>query len=166
MTVGEVQKVLQHLLRERISIRDLVTILETLADNAGRTKDLDTLGEWVRAALARSICKQYVDEATGALNAITLDPALEQDLMSGVTPGMPHLTLEPSQTRRLVQGISQQVERMLGLGHQQPVLLCMAALRLPLRRLTERSLPQLVILSYNEIVPNTEVRAIGAVTEN
>ena len=166
MTVGEVQKVMQHLLRERISIRDLVTILETLADNAGRTKDQDTLAEWVRAALARSICKQYVDEATGALNAITLDPSLEQELLSGIMPGMPHLTLEPSQSRRLVQSITQQVERMLGLGHQQPVLLCMAALRLPLRRLTERSLPQLVILSYNEIVPNTEVRAIGAVSDN
>ena len=74
MTVGEVQKVLQHLLRERISIRDLVTILETLADHAGRTKDVDMLGEWVRATLARSICRQYVDEASGALQTLTLDP--------------------------------------------------------------------------------------------
>jgi flagellar biosynthesis protein FlhA len=164
MTVGEVQKVLQHLLRERISIRDLVTILETLADNAGRTKDLDTLGEWVRAALARSICRQYADEVTGVLNTITLDPALEQDLVASVTPGMTMLALEPSQSRKLVAAMTQQVERMLAMGYQQPVLLCMAALRLPLRRLVERSLPQLVILSYNEIVANTEVRAVGAVT--
>jgi flagellar biosynthesis protein FlhA len=164
MSVGEVQKVLQHLLRERISIRDLVTILETLADNAGRTKDVDTLGEWVRAALARSICRQYADEVTGTLNTITLDPALEQDLLAAVMPGMPNLALEPAQTRRLIANISQQVERMIALGHQQPVLLCMGALRLSLRRLTERALPHLVILSYNEIVPNTEVRAIGAVS--
>lgn len=164
MTVGEVQKVLQHLLRERISIRDLVTILESLADNAGRTKDLDALGEWVRAALARSICRQYVDEGTGALQTITLEPGLEQSLMEHVTPGVPQLMVEPMQSRSLVRALSSQVERMLALGYQQPVLVCMAALRLPLRRMTERSLPHLVILSYNEIVPNTEVRAIGSVT--
>ncbi len=164
MTVGEVQKVLQHLLRERISIRDLVTILESLADNAGRTKDLDALGEWVRAALARSICRQYVDEGTGALQTITLEPGLEQSLMENVTPGVPQLMIEPMRSRALVRALSSQVERMLALGFQQPVLVCMGALRLPLRRLTERSLPHLVILSYNEIVPNTEVRAIGSVT--
>ena len=163
MTVGEVQKTLQHLLRERISIRDLVTILETLADNATRTKDVDILGEWVRTALARSICRQYVDEGTGALQTVTLDPALEQTLMESVTPGMPNLVLEPAQGRRLVQGISQQTERMQALGFPQPVLICMAPLRLPLRRLTERTMPQLVILSYNEIVAGTDVRAVGAV---
>ncbi|MDQ2798646.1 MAG: flagellar biosynthesis protein FlhA [Armatimonadota bacterium] len=164
MTVGEVQKVLQHLLRERISIRDLVTILETLADNAGRTKDVDMLGEWVRSTLARSICRQYVDEASGALQTLTLDPNLEQQLLESITPGMPNMALEPSVTRQLIQNLGQQMERMIALGYQQPVLLCMSALRLPLRRLTERSLPNLVILSYNEIVPNTEVRAVGAVT--
>lgn len=166
MTLGEVQKVLQHLLRERISIRDLVTILETLADNANRTKDVDILGEWVRATLARSICRQYVDENSGALQAITLDPALEQQLLEFVVPGSPNLALEPSLARAFMSNLTQQVERMLALGYQQPVLLCMAALRLPLRRLTERSLPQLVILSYHEIVPNTEVRAVGAVLGN
>jgi flagellar biosynthesis protein FlhA len=163
MTVGEVQKVLQHLLRERISIRDLVTILETLADNAGRTKDMDMLGEWVRATLARSICRQYVDDATGALQTLTLDPNLEQLLAEAVTPGLP-LTVEPSVARSLIQNLGAQMERMIALGFQQPVLVCMSPLRLPLRRLTERSLPNLVILSYNEIVPNTEVRAVGAVT--
>ncbi len=163
MTIGEVQKVLQHLLRERISIRDLVTILETLADHAGRTKDVDMLGEWVRSALARSICRQYVDEGSGALQTLTIDPVLEQDLLEAVTPGMPNLALEPSVSRRLIQNLSQQMERMIAMGYQQPVLICMSALRLPLRRLTERTLPNLVILSYNEIVPNTEVHAVGAV---
>jgi len=164
MTVGEVQKVLQHLLRERISIRDLVTILETLADHAGRSKDMDLLGEWVRAALARSICRQYVDDSSGALQTLTLDPNLEQTLLEAVTPGLPNLTLEPSVARMFIQNLGAQMERMIALGYQQPVLLCMSALRLPLRRLTERSLPNLVILSYNEIVPNTEVRAVGAVS--
>ena len=164
MTIGEVQKVLQHLLRERISIRDLVTILETLADHAGRTKDVDMLGEWVRSALARSICRQYVDDTSGALQTLTIDPSLEQQLLEAVTPGLPNLALEPSVSRRLIQNLGQQIERMMAMGYQQPVLLCMSALRLPLRRLTERSLPNLVILSYNEIVPNTEVRAVGAIT--
>ncbi len=164
MTIGEVQKVLQHLLRERISIRDLVTILETLADHAGRTKDVDMLGEWVRSALARSICRQYVDDGSGALQTLTIDPNLEQQLLEAVTPGLPNLALEPSASRLLIQNLSQQMERMMAMGYQQPVLLCMSALRLPLRRLTERSLPNLVILSYNEIVPNTEVRAVGAIT--
>jgi flagellar biosynthesis protein FlhA len=164
MSVGEVQKVLQHLLRERISIRDLVTILETLADNAGRTKDVDTLGEWVRSALARSICRQYVDDASGALQTLTVDPALEQQLLESITPGLPNMALEPSVSRQLIQNLNAQIERMIALGYQQPVLLCMSPLRLPLRRLTERALPNLVILSYNEIVPNTEVRAVGAVT--
>ena len=165
MTVGEVQKVLQHLLRERISVRDLVTILETLADNAGRTKSVDTLGEWVRSALARSICRQYVDDASGALQTLTLDPNLEQQLLESIAPGLPNLALEPSFSRQLIQNLNQQIERMIALGYQQPVLLCMSSLRLPLRRLTERSLPNLVILSYNEIVPNTEVRAVGMVPD-
>lgn len=164
MTVGEVQKVLQHLLRERISIRDMVSILESLADNAPRTKDIDLLSELVRGSLARSICKQYVDEASGALQTLTLDPILEQTLLENVVPGMPNLSLEPSLTRQFIKSLNRNVERMMALGFQQPVLVCMGALRLPLRRLTERTLPQLVILSYDEIVPNTDVRAVGAVT--
>jgi flagellar biosynthesis protein FlhA len=162
LTLGEVQKVLQHLLRERISIRDLVTILETLADNASRTKETDILGEAARVALARSICRQYVDEATHALQCITLDPALEQQLTEKVQPGINQILLDPSMTRQLVQQFAQQAERIVSLGYP-PVVLCMQGLRLPLRRLTERSLPQLIILSYNEIVSGTDVRAVGSV---
>ena len=164
MSVGEVQKVLQHLLRERISIRDLVSILESLSDNASRTKDIDLLSELTRGALARSICKQYVDEGSGALQTLTLEPNLENSLMEYVVPGMPNLTLDPGTTRRLIRSISHNIERMMALGYQQPVLVCMATLRLPLRRLTERNLPQLVILSYDEIVPGTDVRAVGSIT--
>jgi flagellar biosynthesis protein FlhA len=163
MTLGEVQKILQHLLRERISIRDMVTILETLADNASRTKDPDLLGEAVRIALARSICRQYVDETSHALQCITLDPALEQQLTEKVQAGLNQILLEPSASRQLLQQIGHQVERIVSLGFP-PVILCMQGLRLPLRRLTERNLPQLVILSYNEIVAGTEVRAVGSVS--
>ena len=91
------------------------------------------LGEWVRSALARSICRQYVDDSSGALQTLTIDPALEQELLEAVTPGMPNLALEPSVSRQLIQNLSQQMERMIAMGYQQPVLLCMSALRLPLR---------------------------------
>jgi len=163
MSLGEVQKSLQHLLRERISIRDMVTILETLADNASRTKDSDLLGESVRIALARSICRQYVDESTKALQCITLDPTLEQDLVEKVQPGVNQIFLEPGVSRQLLQQVNVNVERIVTLGFP-PVLLCMQSLRLPLRRLTERSIPQLIILSYNEIVSGTDVRAVGSVS--
>jgi flagellar biosynthesis protein FlhA len=165
MSVGEAQKVLQHLLRERISIRDLVTILESLADNAPQTKDVDALGELVRIALSRSICRQYVDDESGVLNAITLDPVVEQSLIDHVGHGFSHLALEPAVARRLINALVRQVVHMLQLGHPQPILLCAAELRLPLRRLIERPLPQIVVLSYEEIAPEIEVRSVGAVTE-
>jgi flagellar biosynthesis protein FlhA len=163
MTLGEVQKILQHLLRERISIRNLVAILESLADNAGRTKDVDQLGEMVRIALSRSICKQYVDETTRALHCITLDPQVEQMLVEKVQQGINQLILDPGTVRKLMHELQVQTERIVALGHP-PVVLSMHALRLPLRRLTERNLPQLVIISYNEIVPQTDVRAVGSVS--
>ena len=163
MTLGEVQKILQHLLRERISIRNLVAILETLADNAARTKDVDHLGELVRIALARSICKQYVDAGTRALHCITLDPDVEQSLVERVQLGVNQLMLEPALARSVIQALTAQMEKIVALGYP-PVVLCMHSLRLPLRRLTERNLPQLVILSYSEIVPQTDVRAVGSVT--
>jgi len=163
MSLGEVQKILQHLLRERISIRNLVAILESLADNAARTKDVDQLGEMVRIALSRSICKQYVDENTRALHCITLDPEVEQNLLEKVQPGVNQLILEPAVVRKLMSELTKQTERIVALGFP-PVVLSMHQLRLPLRRLTERNLPQLVIISYNEIVPQTDVRAVGSVS--
>jgi flagellar biosynthesis protein FlhA len=161
MSVGDVQKVLQHLLRERISVRNLVTILETLADNAGKTKDTDTLGELVRIAMARTICKQFADN--NILNCVTLDPTLEQDLMEKIQAGMNQLVLEPATTRLLLKAITTQVDRMVSLGNS-PVMMCIQPLRLALRRFTERSLPQLVVLSYNEIAPQVEVRTLGNIT--
>src|SRR5262249_26099501 len=144
-------------------IRDLVTILESLADNARQTKDIDALGELARIALARSICRQYIDEHTGVLGAITLDPVVEQSLIDHVGHGFSHLALEPSMARRLITVLARQVAHMLQLGHPQPILLCAAELRLPLRRLIERALPQIVVLSYDEIVSEIEVKSVGAV---
>jgi flagellar biosynthesis protein FlhA len=164
MTLGEVQKVMQNLLRERVSVRDLETILETLADWAPRTKDLDQLGEYVRAALARQICKQYSDE-NGHLNVMTLEPSLEQELREAVQPtptGMT-LALEPRRAGELLSALSQEADRMTRQGYV-PVLLCSSHIRLAMKRLTERNLPTLAVLAYNEIVPKLEVHAVGTVS--
>ncbi len=164
ISVGEIQKVLQHLLRERVSIRDLGTILETVSDNAGRTRDTDALGELARAALARALCRQWCGE-DGVLEALTLDPHLEQRLRDAVqdTVAGAQLVLEPGEARLVLDAVARSAERMTALG-QMPVLLCASAVRLPLRRLTERTLPSLAILAYNEVAPRTEVRAVGQVT--
>ena len=163
MTLGEVQKVLQNLLREGVSIRDLGTILETLADWAPRTKDPDQLTEYVRASLARQICKQHAD-AAGVLHVLTLDGALEQELREAVqtTPSGVALAIDPRKATDLVKALQAHVERVTDLGYT-PVLLCSSQIRLALRRLTERSLPNLVVMAYNEIVPRMEVRSLGTV---
>ena len=102
-SVGEIQKVLQHLLHERVSIRDLGTILETISDNIARTRDTDTLGELCRAALARALCRQWAGD-DGALDALTLDPHLELKLRDSVqdTPAGAQLVLEPGEGRRVL----------------------------------------------------------------
>jgi flagellar biosynthesis protein FlhA len=164
MTLGEVQKVLQNLLRERVSVRDLGAILETLADWAPRTKDLDQLTEYVRSALARQICKQHEDES-GILQVLTLEPALEQALREAVqiTPTGIALAIDPSTASAMVSTLQREIERAGEQGYS-PLLLCSSQIRLPLKRLTERNLPTLAILAYSEIVPNIEVRAVGSVS--
>jgi flagellar biosynthesis protein FlhA len=163
LTVGEVQKVLQSLLKERVSIRDLATILETLADFAPRTKDLDQLTEFARGALSRQLCKQYQDE-DGTLRVLTLAPALEQELREAVqaTPTGNMLAIEPTLAQALLRSLSAQVEQAAEQGYS-PVLLCSGQIRLPLKRLIERSLPGLSLLAYTEIVPKVEVEALGTV---
>jgi len=163
LSLGEVQKVLQNLLRERVSIRDLGAILEALADWAPRTKDPDQLTEYARAALSRQITRQYVNE-DGVLEAITLDPTLERSLRDAVqmTPTGVMLALDPNTAGALLADLSRATERMLNEG-QNPVLLCSSQIRLALKRLTERNLPGLAILAYNEVETGTDVRVTGAV---
>jgi flagellar biosynthesis protein FlhA len=164
LTLGEVQKVLQNLLRERVSIRDLVTILEALADYARQTRDTDLLTEYVRRALARQITSQYRDDQ-GRLHALMLSPHLEQLLLNALqqTDQGLAIVLETATAQRLLQRLAQAMERMAASGHQ-PVLLCTARLRLPLRRFTERALPNLVVLSYAEIAPQVTVQSSGVVS--
>lgn len=153
LSVGEVQAVLQNLLRERVSIRDQIPILEALATHGRATKDPDQLTEYARQALARSICQPF-RTAQGYLPAMTLAAEVEQLLVESVTrtdQGL-SLTLEPQLAQQLIASISRRIEETAAKGYHQPVLICSSKIRLVLRRLTERSLPMLTILSYNEVM--------------
>ncbi|HLG72176.1 MAG TPA: flagellar biosynthesis protein FlhA [Chloroflexota bacterium] len=159
MSVGEVQTVLRNLLRERLSIRDMVTVLETLANNAKNNKDLDFLTEQVRKALARMISNQY-KESDDSIHVITLSPASEQTITNALyqTDQGLMISLDPTMVQRLMGRLQAVMEKIAGDGFQ-PILLCSAKIRLPMRRLTERLFPTLVVLSYSEIMPDLEVRS-------
>ncbi len=163
LSVGGVQKVLQRLLRERVSIRDMVTILEALADHAPMVKDLDTLVERVREALGRAITQQYRDPR-GNLAVISVDPALEQDLIQAVRPGEGggHLIVPQDEARRVLEGLSDAVHRALA-HTAQPVVLCSPYLRPYLRRFVERALPHVAVLSYGEVLSAGTVKTVATV---
>lgn len=163
LTLGEVQKVLQNLLRERLPIRDLASILEALADGARASKDADYLTEFTRQALGRTICHQYVG-AGGKLQVITLHPKLEQLLADSI--GQTQLgiypILEPKAARQVLDKIKEAVEKA-SLQGLSPVLLCSSRVRLPLRRFLEKYLPNLGLLALNEITQDVEVEVVGTV---
>ncbi|NMB32947.1 MAG: flagellar biosynthesis protein FlhA [Clostridium sp.] len=163
MTVGEIQKVIANLLKEGVSVRDMVTILETLADYAPSTHDTDLLTEYVRQALGRAISKKFIKGKKS--NVITLDPRLEQVIMDAIhkTEQGSYLTLEPGIVNTIINNLSKQVQKQVQLG-QQPIVLSSPIVRLYFRRLTEQSIPGLVVLSYNELDPTVEVQAVGTVS--
>ncbi|KLU60388.1 flagellar biosynthesis protein FlhA [Peptococcaceae bacterium CEB3] len=163
LNLGQVQKILSNLLRERVSIRDLATILETLADHAPAGKDLDKLTEHVRQALARQILQPLLGQDK-MLPVLTLDPKVEQQILDSIQPSDygSYLSLDPQVLQDLIQALSREVEKMMLKG-QSPVLVCAALVRINLRRVTERQLPQLTLLSYNELVPGVQVQAVGMV---
>jgi flagellar biosynthesis protein FlhA len=163
---GELQKVMQNLLRERVPVRDLETIIETLGDFSARTKDLDILTEYVRNALARTICKQHVDEQD-RIWCLTLDPALEEMINGhldrterGTTNTMP-----PATAQQVVQQISNKTMEMTQSG-RSAVILCGPQIRSAVRKMIETSLPHVAVLSYNEIVPEVSVEAVALVGMN
>ncbi|TAM85654.1 flagellar biosynthesis protein FlhA [bacterium] len=162
LSVGEIQRVLQSLLRERIPIRNLLLILEALADGARQSKDIDYLGERVRAALARHICAEYAED--GLLSVITVDPRLEALLTEAVRRGEDaYAVLDPGTVARIYSSLTEQIQAASGAG-LHPIVLCSPSVRLALKRLTERAAPQLVVLSYSEIVPGLRVESIGQIT--
>lgn len=163
LTLGEVQKVLQNLLREGVSIRDLVTILECLADHGRHTREPDILTEFCRQALSRSLAQQY-RLREGRTPVITLHPDLEQRLADAVqrNSGFVQVDLPPDFLQKLQAAVAEQVQRAAAQGYT-PVVLTSPAVRFYLKRLTERSIPKLVVLSYAELEPDVEIEAIGMV---
>ena len=164
MSYGEIEKVLQNLVKERVSIRDLVTVLETLADNVTMSKDPEVLTECVRQALSRVICKEYVNNE-GIINVITLDPQIEQIISQSIqrTEMGSFLALDPNMGQNVLASVGREVAKLQEKG-LQPIVLCAPQIRPALKKLTDRSFPTLVVLSWNEIAPKVNVNSVGQVS--
>ena len=158
LTVGQVQRVLQNLLAEGISIRNLAGILEKVSDHASQTKNPDELSEYARRALGAQITKPYQSD-NGGLRAITFDPRLEQQLAQGVrqSPSEIALIIEPRIARHVMDTLSKFIQQMLSAGHP-PVLLCAPHLRLAFRRFFENTFSDLAVLSYSEVPSRVQVQ--------
>jgi flagellar biosynthesis protein FlhA len=163
LSVGELQRVLQALLREGVSIRDLGAVVEAAGDRARLTRDPDLLAEYARQALGRTIVSPYLDSER-TLRALALDPHLEQEVSDAIaqTPDGEYLAMDPSRAQALVQSLSNHVEQAVARG-RRPVLICSSRVRRHLRRLCEQALPQLSVCAYNEIAPGIGVETIGVV---
>jgi flagellar biosynthesis protein FlhA len=159
LSIGEIQKVLQNLLREKVSIRDLVTIFETLADYGVQTKDQVTLTEVTRAALNRSITKALLNDQ-GALSVITLAPVWEEKLNKAVvrSESGAYLAVDSNTFEQLVRVLTEACQKTAA-SHW--TLLCSSGLRFHLRKLIERFLPQLAVISPNDIPPNVQIVSLG-----
>ncbi len=162
ITNSDIQQVIQNLLKERVSIRDLRTILEVISLQSKVSKNADFLTEQVRQALSRTICKQNLSE-TGELLAITLAPDVENIIAQGISPDGQSLTLDPEFTRKLLDGLNYELEKAIKSNGSQPVILCSSPIRLPFRRLIERTYPQIFVMSYNEISNNTKAKSVGII---
>ncbi len=162
--LGDIQKVLQNLLKEGISVRDLVTIFETLADHAAATRDTDILTEYVRQSLKRAISNKYfpMNETT---SVVTLDPSLEQEIMGSVkqTEQGAYLTLEPEKTKSIMSSVESEIGKLEKLG-KNPIVITSPIVRMYFKRLTEDYYKDLVVVSYNEIDSNVELQSVGMVT--
>ena len=162
LTVGEVQKVLQNLLAERISIRDMETIFEVLSDYARATKDTEILTEYVRHAMARQITQANVQN--GQLPCVTLDPALENRIAGGVqrTDRGSYVSLDPDSMKKLIDSLNNELQKLTNMGYQ-PIVLTSPAVRLYFRKLVERSVPGIIVLSQAEIEQSVEIQILGVV---
>ncbi len=164
LTLGGVQKVLAGLLRERVSIRDLVTVLETLADHAGSTRDVNELVELSRAALGRAICDVHKNP-DGGLAAVTFSPRVESMLGESLNGVGGDIALTPDKSRMLLERINEIIEKAVAAG-VQPVILTSARVRSSVRRLIEPVLPHVAVLSFPEIAAGTSVTSVGTVKWN
>ncbi len=162
--VGEIQKVLQNLLREGISIRDLITIFETLADYAPTTRDTDVLTEYVRQALKRAISSKYFGD-NDTTSVVTLDPKIEQEIMNSVkqTEQGAYLNLDPDKTQIIMQSVKSEVDKLEKLG-RSPIIITSPIVRMYFKKLTKDYFKDLIVISYNEIESDVELQSIGMVT--
>ena len=164
LSVGEIQKVLQNLLREGISIRDLLTIFETLADHATVTRDTDVLTEYARQSLKRAISNKFFspNEST---TVITLDPKIEQDIMAAVkqTEQGAYLTLDPEESKHIIKSTEEEVDKLEKMGKSQ-IIITSPIVRMYYKRLIQDYFKDLVVVSYNEIESNIELQSVGMVS--
>lgn len=162
--LGEVQKVLQNLLSEGISIRDLLSIFETLADHAPTTRDTDVLTEYVRQGLRRAISSKYFP-ANETTSVITLDPKVEQDIMSSVkqTEQGAYLTLDPDRTKSIIASVEEEVSKLENMG-KSAIVITSPIVRMYFKKLTEEYFKDLIVVSYNEVESNVELQSVGMVT--
>ncbi len=162
--IGEIQKVLQNLLSEGISIRDLLTIFETLADHAMTSRDTDVLTEYTRQALKRAISNRYFmpNEAT---SVITLDPNIEQEIMSSVkqTEQGAYLAIDPERTKLIMASVETEIAKLENLG-KNPIIVTSPIVRMYFKKMTEEYFKDLIVVSYNEIDSNVELQSVGMVT--
>jgi len=164
MSIGQVQKVLQNLLKERVSIRNLVLILEVLADQAKNTQDIAVLTEYVRQdALSRQISKKYKDD-NDSINVITLAPELEEELSNSIehTDQGSYLALNPDFAQQIYNSLSQQIQNVSNQGYE-PVVITSPILRYHFKELTEQVAPDLIVVSYNELESYINVQTVGMV---
>ncbi len=164
LSVGEIQKVLQNLLKEGISIRDLITIFETLADYAATTRDTDVLTEYARQSLKRAISSKYFP-ASETTSVVTLDPKIEQEIMGSVkqTEQGAYLALDPDKTQNIIHSVEEEIQKLENIG-KNPIVITSPIVRMYFKKLTQDYFKDLIVISYNEIESNVELQSVGMVT--
>ncbi len=163
MSVGDIQKVLMNLLKEGVSIRDLVTVFESLADNASVSRDPDLLTEYVRQALKRTISAKFFEGDSN--HVVTLDPAIEQKIMDSVKQSEQgtYLNMDPESMQRVLDGTGKEAEKLVASG-RVPIILTSPIVRIYYKRIIEERYPDIVVISYNELDPSIELQSVGMVT--
>lgn len=165
VATSDVQQVVQNLLREKVSVRDLRTILETISLEIKKNRNPNYLTEQCRLALARNIANQNLSD-TGELLAITLSQEVEQTIAQGINPDGESLTLDPDFVKQLMDSLNFEFEKAIQQTGSQPVILCSSPIRMIFRKLIERTYPQIAIMSYNEVTNNIKAKSIGTIKVN
>ena len=155
---------MQNLLKEGISIRDLLTIFETLADYASTSRDTDILTEYVRQSLKRAISNKFFPQ-NETTSVVTLDPKLEQTVMGSVkqTEQGAYLNLDPDMTKNIMKSVEQELKKLENLG-KPPIIITSPIVRVYFKKLTEDYFKDLIVVSYNEVESNIELQSVGMVT--